>query len=84
MRQFIDRFLVKTEFFWFPLLFTSAHLLKRVRYIGFHKLPLSKKALLQVGIFPVTNHYYEPQFDFSETNHSFSEERSLPGITKVF
>ena len=26
------------------------------------------------------NHYYEPQFDFKETKHSFSEERSLPGI----
>ena len=80
MRQFIDRFLVKTEFFWVPFVFISAHIMKRVRYIGFHRLPLSKKVLLKVGVFPVTNHYYEPQFDFSETNHSFSEERSLPGI----
>ena len=41
---------------------------------------ISKKTLLGVGVFPVSNHYYEPQFDFRENKHLFSEERSLPGI----
>ncbi|MBK5278524.1 MAG: class I SAM-dependent methyltransferase [Bacteroidia bacterium] len=38
-------------------------------------------ALLEVGVFPVRNHYYEPQFDFRKIKLSFSEERSLPGIS---
>lgn len=38
-----------------------------------------KRALLAVGVFPIRNHYYEPQFDFS-TSPPDRGERSLPGI----
>jgi predicted O-methyltransferase YrrM len=60
--------------------FLAAWLLRNVRKAGIQRLPLCKKTLLNVGVFPIRNHYYEPQFDFRETNHSFSKERSLPGI----
>ena len=63
-----------------PLVFISAWILKRVRKEGIQSFPLCKKTLLNVGIFPVRNHYYEPQFDFREIKHPFSEERNLPGI----
>ena len=51
-----------------------------VRRIGFQRLPLCKIALLNIGVFPIRNHYYEPQFDFRETSRLFSHERDLPGI----
>lgn len=35
---------------------------------------------MHVGVFPIRNHYYEPQFDFRELRESLSESRSLPGI----
>ena len=63
-----------------PLVYLSALVLKNVRATGINKLPLCKKTLLNIGVFPIRNHYYEPQFDFRDIHHSFSEERSLPGI----
>ncbi len=33
-----------------------------------------------MGVFPIINYYYEPQFDMRGVNCSFSEERSLPGV----
>jgi hypothetical protein len=60
--------------------FLSAWLLKIIRIAGVQRLPLCKTTLFNVGVFPIRSHYYEPQFDFRETHHSFSEKRSLPGI----
>lgn len=64
----------------FPFVFPCAWLLKIIRKAGVQNLPLCKKALLSVGVFPITNHYYEPQFDMRKTTKSFSQERTLPGI----
>jgi hypothetical protein len=36
------------------------------RKFGSHKLPFSKKILNYIGIFPLKNHYYEPQFIYDE------------------
>ena len=63
-----------------PFVFTSAWLLKKIRRIGISKLPCCKKTLLKIGIFPIRNHYYEPQFDYRKTKQSFSQDRFLPGI----
>ncbi len=70
---YVDIFLV-------PLVYLSAWLLKNIRRVGVQKLPLCKNALFNVGVFPIRNHYYEPQFDMREMKHPFSEERHLPGI----
>jgi len=43
-------------------------------------MPRSKRALLRAGVFPIRNHYYEPQFDFSGRDPIRSPERLLPGI----
>jgi hypothetical protein len=37
-------------------------------------------APVQVGVFPIRNHYYEPLFDARALSKSFSRERDLPGI----
>lgn len=50
------------------------------RKFGSHKLPFSKKILNYIGIFPITNHYYEPQFNFSQLKRSLYKNRSFPGI----
>lgn len=48
------------------------------RYIFY--LPLSRKTLLNIGVFPIRNHYYEPLIDFSELKKPLEAERNLPGI----
>tara|TARA_R110000772_G_scaffold184814_1_gene295836 strand:- start:685 stop:1635 length:951 start_codon:yes stop_codon:yes gene_type:complete len=63
-----------------PFVYFSAWILKAVRKKGVHRLPLIKGALLRVGIFPIRNHYYEPQFDFRESRLDYSQDRKLPGI----
>lgn len=50
------------------------------RKFGSHKLPISKKILNLIGVFPLTDHYYEPQFNYDKIVKSFYENRNLPGI----
>lgn len=61
-----------------PFVLLSGLLLKLVRRVGVENLPTSRRVLRKVGVFPVDNHYYEPQFDFGK--HDFSADRELPGI----
>lgn len=68
------------DMFLLPLVYPAAFILKIIRKAGVQRLPLCKKALLNVGVFPIANHYYEPQFDMGSIKRPFSEERNLPGI----
>lgn len=63
-----------------PIAYVAGWLLRQIRRIGTSRLPLSKRALLNAGVFPVRNHYYEPQFDFRTDRLDFETERPLPGI----
>jgi predicted O-methyltransferase YrrM len=63
-----------------PLVYPSALVLKLVRAAGVQRLPLCKNALLNVGVFPIRQHFYEPQFDMRKVKRDFSQERALPGI----
>jgi hypothetical protein len=63
-----------------PFVYCSAFLLKTIRKVGVFKFPHCKKTLLNVGVFPIHNHYYEPQFDYRNMKYPFSQERILPGI----
>ena len=80
MKKVIIKLIPYTDIFLVPFVFLSAWLLKIIRIAGVQRLPLCKTTLFNVGVFPIRNHYYEPQFDFRETHHAFSEKRSLPGI----
>ncbi|VAX10882.1 conserved hypothetical protein [hydrothermal vent metagenome] len=80
MNKFIMRIIPFADILLVPFVYPAAWLLKIIRRAGVQRLPLCKKALLNVGVFPIRNHYYEPQFDFRKINHSFSEKRNLPGI----
>jgi hypothetical protein len=63
-----------------PFVYPAAWLLKQIRRAGVGDLRHCKNALLNVGVFPIRNHYYEPQFDYRQPKPDFSQDRNLPGI----
>lgn len=58
----------------------AALLLWAVRETGLHRLPTTRRMLLKIGVLPIRDHYYEPQFDFRNPRTPFSTPRALPGI----
>ena len=58
----------------------AAWVLKAVRRIGVHRLPACRRLLLGIGVFPIRNHYYEPQFDYRNKRQPFTDDRMLPGV----
>ncbi|MRR17610.1 MAG: class I SAM-dependent methyltransferase [Deltaproteobacteria bacterium] len=63
-----------------PLLYPAAWLMKSIRRAGVQNLPRCKNALMNIGVFPIRDHYYEPQFDHRAPGTDFSRDRHLPGI----
>lgn len=80
MRNAITKILPFFDIFLFPFIFLSAIALKIIRRVGVQRLPNCKNALMTIGVFPICNHYYEPQFDFRGKNQPFSKDRILPGV----
>jgi len=80
MKNLIKRILPLVDIMLMPLVYPSAWLLKNIRKAGVHSMPLSKSALMNVGVFPIRNHYYEPQFDNRNPRSNFSQDRNLKGI----
>lgn len=63
-----------------PLVYASGLLLKFIRSRGVHRLVHCRDALVDVGVFPIRNHYYEPQFDMRGLRRDLSEPRPIAGI----
>jgi hypothetical protein len=63
-----------------PFTLFSSLLLFLIRKIRVSNMPVSKKIFKTVGLFPITNHYYEPLFDDRKLKLSLDRERHLPGI----
>lgn len=80
MRKLIHKILPIIDLVLVPFVYPSAWLLKKIRKIGVDKLPRCKKVLFEVGVFPISNHYYEPQFDHRYGKPDFSQDRILPGL----
>jgi len=80
MIKFILKILPVIDILLIPFVYPAAWLMKIIRRAGLHRLPFCKSVLLKVGVFPVRNHYYEPQFDYRNKKHPLSQDRSLPGI----
>jgi len=72
------KFLIDILFYIF--LIPASTIMLLYRKFGAHKLPFSKKILNHFGIFPLTSHYYEPQFNFDQLKNKLSENRNLPGV----
>jgi len=52
-------------------------LLKR---LGLHEMPLNRKALDKIGVWPIRRHYYEPYFDAGMLREPLDGCRDLPGL----
>ena len=66
MKNTIKNFIVKFDIFFdillFPLCVFSGVIFKIYKKLGVANLSLTTKSLKLIGIFPIRNHYYEPQF----------------------
>lgn len=62
-----------------PAVYPAGYLLKLIRRALVY-MPLCKRVLLQVGVFPIRDHYYEPLFDGRRLRHPLHQERDLPGL----
>lgn len=80
MKNIIKKYAGVIDIIILPFVFLSAIFMRIVRRIGVQRLPLSKKVLLKRGVFPITDHYYEPLFDTEHLVENLSTERALPGI----
>jgi hypothetical protein len=63
-----------------PVVYAAAYLLMAIRRAGISRMPFCKRALIQVGVFPIRNHYYEPLFDSRMLRRPLDQDRDLPGI----
>ncbi|WP_204326045.1 class I SAM-dependent methyltransferase [Sulfitobacter sediminilitoris] len=68
------------DFFVFPLLVLAALPLKLYRKVGSARMPRTTRHLQKAGVFPIRDHYYEPQFRFDEELNAGKQRRKLPGI----
>jgi len=80
MKKFILKILRLADWILVIPVWFSAWFLKSIRRLGVQNLPICRKAFLGVGVFPIRNHYYEPQFDHRSHRLPWAKERSLPGI----
>lgn len=80
MKKIIIRLLPFLDIILIPFVYMSALVLRSIRRIGVYRLPVCKKVLINIGVFPILDQYYEPQFDYRINRQPFSKERILPGI----
>lgn len=62
------------------LLAPSLYVLKAARRVGLHRLPVTERVLLGIGIFPIRDHYYEPLFNPVRLKRDLRLNRSLPAV----
>ena len=58
----------------------SALILLKYRKRGPINHPFATKILRKIGLFPIRDHYYDPQFIFDEGGKNFTDDRNLPAI----
>lgn len=78
--QLIHTLLRVAEILLLPLTIFGGWWLGITRRYGTGKLPLTRAALLRIGVFVIRDHYYEPQFKFGPGPSSEWQERTLPGV----
>lgn len=80
MKKIILKILPVVDIMLIPFVYPTAWLLKNIRKVGVHRLPNCKNILMNIGVFPILNHYYEPQFDNRTPKLDFFQDRNLQGI----
>ena len=84
MKELIRICIIFIEILLSPITFLSALWLKFIRryIVKFWNSDslISKKIFYLVGVFPVMDHYYEPQFNNTKLKIPLDKDRELPGI----
>jgi hypothetical protein len=80
MKALLKKILPAADLVLAPFVYPAAWLLKKIRMLGVQKFPFCKSALMRVGVFPIYDHYFEPQFDNQNPRADYSQDRFLPGI----
>lgn len=60
-----------------PFVLFSCAFMRFIRRVGIWKLKCVERILLFTGIYPITDHYYEPMFNMKYLTHSLEDEREL-------
>jgi hypothetical protein len=68
-----------SDFLLAPIVALAALPMRLARRGHLDQRPITRSVLKRKGIFPLRDHYYEPQFAFT-ARHNFSSPRNLPGI----
>ena len=79
-KKIIRKLLPLIDLFAIPFVFISAVFLRYVRKADFQRMRRCKTVLLNAGLIPVIDHYYEPFFDPRHLKMSLRADRYLPGI----
>jgi hypothetical protein len=80
MKNSGTKFLAAADFLLPPFIYMCAWLLRKVRRAGVQRLPRCKNTLMKAGVFPILDHYYEPQFKYCNLKQPLEQDRILPGI----
>jgi len=80
LRSFVWRIGPALDLVLWPFTLLSAVFLLLLRKAGIGHLPFSRKVLFGVGVFPITNHYYDPMFNPRRLRDMAGHERIVPGI----
>jgi predicted O-methyltransferase YrrM len=80
LRKFFKPLFPVLDILFSPFTLLSSLLLFSIRRMRIVNMPVSKWIFKKVGVFPITNHYYEPLFDDRQLKRSFERDRFLPGI----
>ena len=65
------------DIIFFIILIPSAITMRLYKIFGSHKLPFAKNLLNYIGVFPIINHYHEPQFIFNKNDERAIKFRNL-------
>ncbi len=79
LRRLVDRALARDALM-SMLVVPGAYLLRKYRDTGSQCYPRTTARLRKIGVFPITNHYYEPLFDDRLLERPLALQRPLPGI----
>lgn len=81
MKSLVKRYLTPAiDILLVPLALPASLVLKLVRFIGLHRLPLCRRILVRIGVLPVRHHYYEPMVTEQDLIFPLTSARDLPGI----
>jgi len=68
------------DLFFVPITFLSTLWLRIIRRIGISRTPASRFIFRKVGIYPISDHFYEPLYHLSQLSRPLHTKRNLSGI----